>query len=71
MTTGVKGVFKDYKNQYDYIAETKKQIVFEGATFRRNIKVGDPNYYYRIGLNDYTMIKVYLKIKTLHLIDGK
>ena len=23
VTTSVKGVFKDYKNQYDYIAETK------------------------------------------------
>ena len=55
VTTGVRGVFKDYKDQYDYIAQTKKPvIVFEGATFRRNIKVGDDNYYYRIGLNDYT-----------------
>lgn len=64
VTTGVKGVFKDYKNQYDYIAETKKPvIVFEGATFRRNIKVGDPNYYYRVGLNDYTYDKGIFKNK--------
>ena len=58
ITTGVKGYFKDYKDQYKYISDTKKPlIVLEGATFRRGIKVGDPNYYYRVGLNDYTYDK--------------
>jgi hypothetical protein len=55
VTTGVKGYYKSYGKQYDYITQTKKPvIVFEGASFRRGISVGDENYYYRVGLNDYT-----------------
>ena len=58
VTTGVKGYYKSYGEQYDYIAKTKKPvIVFEGASFRRGIQVGDKNYYYRVGLNDYTYNK--------------
>ena len=45
------------------LQKQKPVIVFESATFRRNIKVGDPNYYYRIGLNDYTYDKGIFKNK--------
>ena len=64
VTTGVKGYYKSFGEQFDYIKETgKPMIVFEGPTFRRGIKIGDPNYYYRVGLNDYTYNKGVFKNK--------
>jgi hypothetical protein len=55
--TNVLGVFKTkMKRQYEWILnQNKPRIVFEQATFRRNLDIKKSNdYYYRVGLNHYT-----------------
>lgn len=64
VTTGVKGIYKDYKEQYDYIKSTgKPQLVIEGATFRRGLKLGTPSYQYRVSTGCYTWNKGYFANK--------
>jgi len=64
ITTGVKGIYKDYKEQYDFIKQTRKpQLVVEGATFRRGLKLGTPSYQYRVSTGCYTWNKGYFANK--------
>ena len=47
-------------DMYRYIIEQKKPIlVVEQATFRQNLNIDKPDYYYRVGKNCYTYNKGY------------
>ena len=55
--TNVKGFFKNHqKEQHDFIKGTNKPIiVFEQATFRKNLDFNkSETYYYKVGLNHFT-----------------
>ena len=55
--TNVLGAMKTKKNEeYQWVLkQNKPRIVFEQATFRRNLDIKNSNeYYYRVGLNHYT-----------------
>ncbi|MGY8865355.1 MAG: hypothetical protein ACKVJK_06950 [Methylophagaceae bacterium] len=64
ITTGVKGVYKGFKEQYDFIKQTRKpHLVLEGATFRRGLTLGTPSYQYRVSEGCYTWNKGYFANK--------
>ena len=55
--SNVLGKFKNrYKEHHDFMKSTgKPRIVFEQATFRKNLDFTDSNnYYYKVGLNHFT-----------------